>query len=97
MLQEQADEISADGGPDVIAEFKNNEEIKRKVIAGEMDFYGVAYAMNHRRPAAKRPPSPTRSPNGANGQSGGTIMSMTDKQFELLEKKVREGHTFRER
>jgi hypothetical protein len=58
-----------------------------------MDFYDVLDQMKAPR---KKPPAPMRSPNGVNGQIKSTIMSMTDKQFELLEKRVREGARFRE-
>ena len=94
MLQHQADRIQESGGPDVIAEFTNNDDIKRKVIAGDMDFYDVAKEMGANK--KRKPPAPTRSPNGVNGQIKSTIMAMSDKQFEMLEKKVREGTTFRE-
>jgi hypothetical protein len=93
-LQHQVDKIAAAGGPNVVAEFQSNREIKEKVIAGEMDFYDVADYMRNKQ--KKRPPSPMRSPNGVNGQIKGTIMSMTDKQFELLEKRVQEGRRYGE-
>ena len=95
MLRHQADRIKADGGPDVIGEFNSNEEIRKKIVAGEMDFYDVAKQM--KASPRRKPPSPMRSPNGVNGQISGTIMSMTDKQFEALEKRVREGERFREK
>lgn len=96
MLEHQAERIKAAGGPDVRAEFSSNDEIKAKVVSGEMDFYDVADYMK-KQPAAKRPPSPMRSPNGVNGQLKSPIMSMTDKQFDILEKRVKEGGTrFRE-
>jgi hypothetical protein len=93
MLKHQAKAIKEDTGLDVVAEWNSNEEIKKAVIAGEMDFYDVAKAMKNPK---KKPPSPMRSPNGVNGQIKGTIMSMSDKQFEQLEKRVREGARFRE-
>jgi len=93
MLKHQADRIKANGGPDVIAEFQSNPEIKRKVIAGEMDFYEVAEQM---RSSRKKPPAPTRSPNGVNGQIKGTIMSMSDKAFAELERRVQEWERFKE-
>jgi len=96
MLQRQADKIKAAGGPDVISEFLNNDEIKNKVVSGEMDFYDVADYLKNQKSSRRKPPSPMRSPNGVNGQIKSAIMSMTDKQFEMLEKKVREGARFRE-
>ena len=88
MLQHQAEAIARKGGPDVRAEFMNNEEIKSKVVAGEMDFYEVAEYMQ--RPK-KKPPSPMRSPNGASGQNPNAIDSMSDEQFERMERKIKEG------
>ena len=93
MLTHQADRIKESGGPDVIAEFRNNPKIKQKVIAGEMDFYDVAEQMKAPR---KKPPSPMRSPNGASGQNNpNAIESMTDEQFRRLEKRIAEGARIR--
>jgi hypothetical protein len=78
----------------VIAEFKKNEDIKRRVVSGELDFYDVAELM--KQPAKKKPPAPMRSPNGANAQAKGTIMSLSDKQFDALVKRVQGGERFRE-
>lgn len=93
-LAEQADIIREVTGVDVIEEFSNNEEIKNAVISGDMDFIDLAKQMQGQK--RKRPPAPTRSPNGVNGQFKSTIMALTDKQFELLEKKVQGGARFRE-
>lgn len=89
MLQHQADQIKAEGGPDVIAEFRSNKEIERKVILGEMDFYDVARLMKNG--ATKKPPAPMRSPNGASGAEKSTIASMSDEQFERFERKIAGG------
>ena len=90
MLRHQADRIKAAGGPDVIAEFQGNEEIKRKVISGELDFYDVAEQM--KQPQRRKPPAPVRSPNGASGQSNpNAIDSMSDEQFARMEKRIKEG------
>ena len=91
MLQHQADRIKGNGGPDVIAEFQNNEEIKKKVISGEMDFYDVADYLRDQKPSRKRPPSPMRSPNGASGTNPNAIDSMSDEQFDRMERKIKEG------
>ena len=95
MLRHQADRIAENGGPNVREEFTNNEEIKQKVISGEMDFYDVADYM--KKKSGKRPPSPMRSPNGASDYASGSIMSMSDKQFDALVEKVKGGASFRER
>ena len=94
MLRHQAESIAKRGGPDVRAEFTNNEEIKKKVIAGEMDFYDVADYLKEKS-SKKRPPSPMRSPNGASGQSPNAIESMTDEQFARMEKRIKEGARIR--
>ena len=91
MLKHQASRIKALGGPDVIAEWNSNEEIKNAVINGEMDFYDVAEQMRKPR---KRPPSPMRSPNGVNGVFPNSIDTMTDAQFAALDKKLDEGVRF---
>jgi len=95
MLRHQADRIKAGGGPDVIAEWRKNEDINQKVISGEWDFYDVADYL--KKKAGKRPPAPMRSPNGASEYASGSIMSMSDKQFDALVKKVKGGARFRER
>jgi hypothetical protein len=94
MLKHQATQIKADSGLDVIAEWNSNEEIKNAVINGEMDFYDVAKQMQKPQ-TRRRPPAPTRSPNGTVEYSKGVIMSMSDKQFEAFEKKVQGGTRFR--
>ena len=94
MLRHQAEKIAKAGGPDVRAEFTNNEEIKAKVVSGEMDFYDVADYLKQKS-SKKRPPSPMRSPNGASGQSPNAIDSMSDEQFERMEKRISEGARIR--
>ena len=89
MLEHQADRIKEEYGIDVTAEFMNNEEIKRAVVTGEMDFYDVAKQMQSQQ-TRKRPPSPMRSPNGASGVSPNAIANMTDEQFERMERNIKE-------
>ena len=90
MLEHQADRILNATGIDVTAEFMNNEEVKRAVVSGEMDFYDVAEQMKQ---AKRRPPSPMRSPNGASSNTN-AIANMTDEQFERMEKRISEGARF---
>ena len=97
MLKHQADSIRAKGGPDVIAEFQSNPEIKRKVIAGDMDFHDVADYLREQKSSRKKPPSPMRSPNGASGTNHNAIDSMSDEQFAKLEKRIQEGARIRVR
>lgn len=84
MLKHQADRIK---DVNVIAEFQRNEDVKRRVISGEMDFYDVAEMM---RQPKKRPPSPMRSPNGV-AMNPNAIDSMSDEQFARMEKRIKEG------
>ena len=94
MLRHQAEKIAKAGGPDVRKAFTENEEIKQKVVSGEMDFYDVADYLKEKS-SKKRPPSPMRSPNGASGQSPNAIESMTDEQFARMEKRISEGARIR--
>jgi len=89
MLAHQADTIKARTGVDVMAEFTNNPEIKEKILSGKMDFYDVAEQM--KSAPRRKPPAPTRSSNGASGQSPNAIESMSKEQFARLEKKISEG------
>lgn len=91
MLRHQADQIKAEGGPDVIAAFQNDEDIKKAVIRGEMDFYDVARELKKQTPKRGRPPAPMRSPNGASGSEKSTIASMSREEFKRLEKRISEG------
>ena len=91
MLAHQADAIKAETGFDVIDVFTNNEDIKQRVISGELDFYDVARMMNGNK-KQKRHPAPMRSPNGASGSAQpNAIQNMSDEQFERMERKIREG------
>lgn len=92
MLKAQAAYIKDKSGVDVIAEWNNNPEVKKAVMDGEMDFYQVAEQMQKRQ--KKRPPSPTRSPNGANGIGPQSIANMSDAQFRKMDKKLDEGVRF---
>ena len=90
MLNHQADRILAAKGPDVRQAFMNDEDIKMKVVSGEWDFYDVADHLKNQKPK-RRPPSPMRSPNGASGTNPNAIDSMSDEQFEKMERKIKEG------
>lgn len=91
MLQHQADRIAESGGPDVIAEFRSNPDVKQKIISGEWDFEDVASWMKQRG-NSRKPPSPTRSPNGANSSSYTfDFANMSSEQFAKIEKRIQEG------
>ncbi len=88
MLSHQAEAIKAKQGIDVTAEFMNNEDVKARVVSGELDFYDVAEMMKQPQ---RKPPAPVRSPNGASGYQSTPISSMSDEAFEKLERRLREG------
>lgn len=90
MLEHQKERIDAAGGPDVASEFMKNENVKAKVVSGEWDFYDVADYMKEKS-NKKKPPSPMRSPNGASGTNPNAIDTMSDEQFERMERKIKEG------
>lgn len=92
ILRAQADKIKAAGGPDVIAEFNNNPEIRARVISGEIDFRDVADEMKQQ--TRRKPPAPTRSSNGASGTMPNAISQMTKEEFERMEKRIAEGARF---
>ena len=90
MLAHQAVRIKERTGVDVFDVFTNDEDIKQRVMDGELDFYDVADMMSEKK--TKRPPSPMRSPNGASGSNQpNAITNMSDEQFERMEKRIREG------
>lgn len=86
-LAGQAKRIQAETGIDVMAVFNGNAEIRNKVLSGEMDFRDVAKQYGSQK---RRPPAPMRTPNKTDGQIRGSIMDLTDEQFERLEKRVKE-------
>ena len=90
LLANQADKIKARSGIDVIEIMNNDPNIKNKIVSGEMDFYEVAETVKQ-KPSRRGPPAPTRSSNGASGQSPNAIDSMSKEQFARLEKKISEG------
>jgi len=93
-LARQAQKIKQNKGIDVMAEFNNNEETRQKVLSGEWDFYDVADSMQEKQ-ARKKAPAPMRSSNGASGAEKSTIASMTDEQFDRLNKRLEEGARFK--
>lgn len=91
MLRHQAERIKERNGIDVIKVWSENPDIKRRVIAGEIDFYDVAEEIGN-RPKKSKPPAPVRTPNGAaNDQQVDAIMNMSKEQFDRLVKRVQSG------
>ena len=92
ILANQVEKIREKTGLDVMDLFNSDKSIKDKVISGEMDFYDVAELMKNQPASQKRrPPAPTRSSNGASGQTPNAIENMTKEQFARMEKKIAEG------
>jgi len=94
MLARQAQKVKASRGIDVMAEFNRNEETRNKVLSGEWDFYDVADAVKEQK-ARRKAPAPMRSSNGASGAEKSTIASMSDEQFDRLNKRLEEGARFK--
>lgn len=94
MLARQAQKVKTVKGVDVMAEFNRNEETREKVLSGEWDFYDVAEAMQAQQ-SRRKAPAPMRSSNGASGAEKSTIASMTDEQFDRLNKRLEEGARFK--
>lgn len=96
MLKHQASQIKAKTGVDVIKAFNENPDIKKRIIAGEVDFYDVADEIG-KQPKRGKPPAPMRSPNGAaTSQPRNAIEEMSDEQFERLEARVKKGARIRQ-
>ena len=95
ILRNQAEKIKASTGVDVIKEC-TDEEIRAKVLNGEMDFYEVAELLKEQK-SKKRPPSPTRSPNGVSNSSKGGVWGLSDAEFAQMEKNIDAGVTYRQR
>lgn len=96
MLKHQASQIKTRTGVDVIKAFNENPDIKKRIIAGEIDFYDVAEEIG-KQPKRGKPPAPMRSPNGAaTSQPRNAIEEMSDEQFERLEARVRKGARIRQ-
>lgn len=93
MLLEQNQAILASGGPDALALYRQDDEIKRKVHSGEWDFKDVALA--HMAKQMGRPsgvPGPVRSPN--NARVTRSFKTMSDKEFAEFERRIEGGETF---
>jgi len=89
ILANQAEKIKERRGLDVMQAFQNSPGIQQKVLSGEWDFYDVAEAMN-----SSRVPTPIRSANGGSFE-GLSISQMSDEQFDLLNKSLAAGKTYR--
>lgn len=88
LLAQQAEKIQQKSGVDVMSAFRDNTDVRQKVLSGEWDFYDVADALSQRRV-----PMPVRSSNGASF-SGVSIANMTDEQFRRLNENLAAGKIY---
>ena len=91
MLAAQARAITAAGGPDVMKAYREDENVRNRVLSGEWDFSDVAQAL---REPARSVPTPVRAANGQQ-VSRGAIAAMTDEEFDRLNAEIRRGKRFK--
>ena len=91
LMAKQATKIKESRGIDVLAEYYNNDEVKKKVVSGEWDMYDVADSMSKKKSSRPKAPAPMRSPNGVSNAKLNAIDTMSDEQFDKLEKRIEEG------
>lgn len=95
LLMEQAEAISAAGGPDMLEVFREDPTIREKVATGEWDFQ-VAYGYLLGRESAggnargrRGVPPAVRTPNNANTRR--SVAGMSDQEFEALNERLSRG------
>lgn len=88
-LAAQAKAIMAAGGPDVMQAYRDDPNVRDRILSGAADFADIATEMR----SGRSTPTPVRA---ANGQSVSTssIGSMTDEQFDRLNALLRKGKRF---
>ena len=90
ILAAQAEKLKQKTGVDLIEVMDSDPKIKDAIVSGKMDFYDLAEQMNGQM--KRKPPAPSRSPNGASGQTApNAIDTMSDEQFERMERKLSPG------
>ena len=89
VLAAQARRIQSARGIDVMAAYNGNQDIQRRVLTGEWDFYDVAEYLSTRR----NPPAPARSANGARAERT-SIANMSERQWEALQKNLAAGKKY---
>lgn len=90
MLAAQAKAIMAAGGPDVMKAYREDENVRNRILSGEADFADIAEQMRSGRTA----PTPVRAANGQTVEAS-SISSMTDEQFDKLNAMLRRGRRFK--
>lgn len=94
-LAQQADDIRAKYGVDVMAEMTNNPTVQNRVLSGEWNFYDVLMARQSSAQQAKNTiPPAIRSANGGGNPADVSIMEMSDEQFKKLQQNLATGHRY---
>lgn len=88
LLMQQAQKIRNNRGVDVLGVYNSDPDVKQKILSGEWDFYDVADTLQK-----KSPPSPTRTPNGAN-YSATSVKDMSADQFAKLQANLAGGRKY---
>lgn len=91
MMAEQAIKVQQSRGLDVMDAYYNDEDVRQMIISGEWDFYDVADYLQEQKASRPKAPAPMRSPNGVSGGKLNAIDTMSDEQFDRLEKRIKEG------
>lgn len=89
-LAEQADDIKAEYGEDMVELLKANPDIAERVGSGELDLYK---ARREIQKVQKEAPPVVRTPHGTQPKNKG-IKDMSAAQFAELERRIRNGETF---
>lgn len=85
----QAQNIKRMTGQDVMERFNSDEQVRRRVARGEIDFYDLAREMSESDGGRRRvPPVVPRTLGGAHSS---TIANLSDAQFDLLDRNLDEG------
>ena len=90
-LMDQAQNITRMGGPDVVSIFNSDKEIQRRVASGEIDFYDLAREYGN-TPRKNTPPVVPRT--SSDGGHMRTVSSLTDKQFDELDRNLAGGAVY---
>lgn len=89
MLFAQAKAIQAAGGPNVMAAYEKDAEIRQRILSREWDFSDVAQHLRQRDAGSSAPP-PIRAAN-SQGPTSKQIMDMTDEEFDRLNAQLGKG------
>lgn len=88
-LLDQANMIQRLTGQDMMALYNSDPAVQKRILNREIDFYGLAEEMR----GQKKMPPVVRSANGQTVRRTG-IASLTDAQFDELDKRISQGAVF---